>query len=442
MRITSLWTIPLVLLAATIVGASTEQTLHNFTGGTDGADPVADLLYDPVSGLVYGTTNNGGGAAACTKGCGTVFAIRPDGTGYTILYRFLGGTSDGANPQAGLVMDSSGNLYGTTYNGGAQNLGTVFRLTPVGGGLFTESVIHSFAGRTAGDGAHPLSRLLLDPTGNLVGTTFSGGVHNKGSVFKMQPDGAELMLYSFSGPDGSQPRAGVVLDPNQNPWGTTAAGGTLNLGVVFRLAPSGSTWTETFVYSFSGPDGASPYAAVSLDNFGDVFGTAKAGGSPACVFNAAGCGVVFEFQPSGTSFIENTLYSFTGGSDGATPVADLDLALDIAGSPYLYGTASKGGVVGGSCPATGCGTAFEVCGPGSSCQGAASWTEYTLFDFVGRNGGRTPLGGMIAFPPIGGGPDIPGFPPTGGKGKCTSGCMAAPSSGGTSGSGTIDSLSN
>lgn len=428
----------ILILAAPYTFSSTETTFHNFTGGTDGADPVADLLYDPTSGLVYGTTDKGGGAPACARGCGTVFAIRPDGSGYTVLYRFAGGITDGANPQAGLAVDSAGNLYGTTYSGGAQNLGAIFKLTPIGGGMFSESLLHSFSGA---DGSHPESRLALDSSGDLYGTTFGGGAHGRGVVFELSPSGT-FLEYSFSGPDGSHPKAGVELDANQNIWGTTSVGGTANLGVVFRMSFNGNEFIETFVFPFAGSDGANPYAAVTLDAAGDVFGTTRAGGSPACAFAAAGCGVVFELQASGSGFTENLLYTFTGGTDGSAPVADLTLALDVAGNPYLYGTASQAGVIGGTCPAAGCGTAFELCGPNSACQGSLTWTEYTLLDFVGRNGGKIPLANILAFSPVAANGDTLGFPPPNGKGGCTSGCMSTASSGGTSGSGTIVQLSN
>ena len=435
-RLRFLSRIILLLAAVPYILASTETTFHNFTGGADGADPVADLLFDPASGLVYGTTNKGGGSAACPGGCGTVFSLHSNGTGYTVVYRFAGGLLDGANPQAGLVVDANENLYGTTYNGGTHNLGTIFKLTPIGGGQFSETLLHSFSGA---DGSHPLARLAFDSFGRLFGTTFAGGAHGRGVVFSVQPSGAESVIYSFAGPGGSHPRAGVVLDASGNLWGTTSIGGSQNLGVVFRLTFNGNIWSETFLHSFVGLDGSNPYAEVTLDAAGDVFGTARTGGSPGCTFAATGCGVVFEFEPSGNGFTENTIYAFTGGPDGAAPIADLTLALDTDGNPYLYGTASQAGVVGGTCPAIGCGTAFELCGIGSSCQGSLPWTEYTLFDFVGRNGGRTPAAGMLVFSPVGAGGDVVDFPPRG-RGGCTSGCMGTTSAGGTSGSGTVNQI--
>jgi len=433
----SLWIAVFLAVAVPFTHGDTETTLHNFTGGTDGSNPLGDLLYDSSSGFVIGTTNKGGGSAACTQGCGTVFAIRPDGTGYRIIYHFLGG-SDGANPQAGLLMDASGNLYGTTYNGGAHNLGTVFKLTPTGGGHFSESVLFSFAGGAGG--SHPLSRLVRDSSGNLYGTTFAAGAHGKGIVFRLAPAGTETVLYAFSGADGSKPRAGVVFDASGNLWGTTSLGGTLNMGTAFKLSPSGADWVQSFLYSFGGSDGANPYAALTIDSIGNVFGTTQAGGTPGCAFASAGCGVVFELQPSAGSFTQSVLYSFGGDFDGAAPIGDLTLALDIAGNQYLYGTASQAGTIGGTCPAKGCGVVFELCGAGSSCQsGVQLWTEYTLFGFAGKVGGRTPSANVIVYPPVGAPEDRSAFPP-GGRGGCTSGCTTTTGNGGSGGGGTTSEV--
>jgi len=430
-----LWSIVLLLGSVSYLSSSTETTFHNFTGGTDGSDPLADLLYNPASGMVYGTTKTGGGSPNCTKGCGTVFSLLQTGSGYRVLYRFAGGTNDGANPEAGLTIDANGNLYGTTYSGGTHNLGTIFKLTPIGGGQFSESILHSFSGP---DGSHPLAKLALGASRILYGTTFGGGAHGLGTVFEFLPSGGESVIFSFTGPTGSHPRAGVVLDSAGDLWGTTSLGGDANLGTIFRLTFNGNSWSET-PHSFNGADGANPYAALTLDAMGDVFGTAKAGGPP-CTFTAAGCGVVFEFQ-SGTGF--STIYAFSGGADGAAPIADVTLVVDSANDQYLYGTASQAGVIGGTCPATGCGTLFELCGSGSSCQqGSQTWSEFTLFPFRGRNGGRTPAAGVLVFSPVGPESDPWDFPPTGGHGKCTSGCMAPVSSGGTASGGTIDGFTN
>jgi uncharacterized repeat protein (TIGR03803 family) len=422
--------------------SSTVAPLHTFRGGTDGADPLGDLVYDSTTKLVFGTTNVGGGAPACPHGCGTIFALHPDGTGYTVIYRFAG-TPDGANPQAGLVLDGSGNLYGTTYTGGTHNLGTVFQLAPQGGGVYSETVLHSFSGA---DGSHPSSRLVLDASGNLYGTTFAGGAKGKGVVFELsKPVGAlwmETVLHSFVGADGANPRAGVVFDGSGHLWGTTYRGGTASLGTVFELANVSGSWPEVFLFSFTGADGANPRGGVILNASGDVFGTTQFGGTPACAFAAAGCGVIFELQSNSAGmYTQSVLYSFTGSADGAAPLDALDLVMDSSGASYLYGTASQAGQIGGSCPALGCGTGFEVCGPASSCQGSTPWTEYTLFPFGGANG-RTPVAGLLQLPP-GVTKSRLGIEPKGRAG-CTATCMAAGSAGGTGAgaSGTVDGVTN
>jgi uncharacterized repeat protein (TIGR03803 family) len=427
-------------LSQPAVFSQTETTLHNFAGApTDGANPLGDLLFDSTTGLVYGTTNKGGASTLCSKGCGTVFSIAPDGSSYSVIYEFAGGTGDGANPQAGLVIDSSGNFYGTTYNGGLFGFGTVFKLAPAPAGGFTETILYAFTG--GNDGSHPLSQLVLDSSGNLYGTTFEGGSKKRGAVFELTPSGVETVLYAFTATnDGEHPRAGVVFDASGNLWGTTSQGvGTAKLGAVFKLVPVSGVWTENFLFPFTGPNGSTPYARVTIDDSGNVFGTTKFGGTPTCSFTASGCGVVFELTPSDGGYIETPIYSFTGSAgDGAEPLADLTLALDNGGYEYLFGTASEAGTLGGTCPATGCGMAFELCGVGSECAGASTWTEYTILDFAGKIGGRNPAAGMIVFLPVGDDPDLD-KPSTGGHSGCTSGCMVAPPDGGTSGDGTVDS---
>jgi uncharacterized repeat protein (TIGR03803 family) len=423
------------------VGQTSETTLHSFTGSPDGADPVADLLYDSGSNTVYGTTNKGGASHACAGGCGTVFSIKPDGSAYTILYSFAGGITDGANPQAGLVRDSSGSLYGTTYNGGAHKLGTIFKLSPIGGGLYSETVLFSFDGK---NGAHPLARLVFDDSDNIYGTTYEGGTTGDGVVFELPATGTETVLYSFTGPDGSRPRAGVVFDASHNLWGTTSLGGGSNLGTVFMLSSSSGLSSESFLYSFTGTSGANlganPYGAITLDSLGNVYGTTKFGGAPCSIPATTGCGVVFELQPSGGGYVGVPIYAFDGGPDGALPVDKLTLTVDGSGFSYLYGTASAGGDTSKGCPKAGCGTAFELCSMGSSCGSSSPWSEYTLFDFTGRTSGRTPEANIINFAPVSGAVDPLTHRRNDLHGGCTSACMTALSGGGASNNGTIDEL--
>ena len=242
-----------------------ETVLHSFTGGVDGAHPVAGLVRDPAGNL-YGTTLNGG-----TSNQGTVFKVTKTGV-ETVLYSFSGG-SDGGQPYGALVRDSAGNLYGTTSSGGAASLGTVFKIDPSN----TESVIHSFAGGSS-DGASPQAGLIRDSAGNLYGTTSQGGGGEVGgTVFKIGPTGTETILYTFTGgTDGGEPLASLVRDKKGNLYGTTSAI-TTTFGTIFEIAKAG---TFSTLYSFSGgSDGSQPYAGLILDSTGNLYGTTRFGGT-------------------------------------------------------------------------------------------------------------------------------------------------------------------
>jgi uncharacterized repeat protein (TIGR03803 family) len=271
--------------------------------------------------------------------------VPPAAPSFAVLHSFQG--ADGANPQAGLVRDAAGNLYGTTFFGGAHGVGVVFKVSATG----TETVLHSFTGA---DGGNPFAGLIRDVAGNLYGTTSSGGTDANGVVFKLSPGGSETVLYNFTGgADGAVPRAGLVRDTAGNLYGTTPFGGATSTcnppdgpgvprmqvanpgcGVVFKLSPTG---TETVLHTFTGgADGASPVADLIRDAEGNLYGTAATGGGGTCnQFVPPGCGTVFKLGPSGT---ETVLHSFTG-ADGATPVAGL--VRDAAGN--LYGTTYTGG---------------------------------------------------------------------------------------------------
>jgi uncharacterized repeat protein (TIGR03803 family) len=306
----------------------TERVIYSFTGGSDGLAPVAGAIRDK-SGNLYGTTYQGGNGNCPYVGCGTVFKVAPDGT-ESVLHVFSGG-SDGSQPIAGLIKDKVGNLYGTTLNGGQNGGGVVFALAPDG----TETVLHAFAG--GNDGAGPGAGLIRDSAGYFYGTTAAGGASNSGTVFKVAPDGTETVLYSFrGGKDGDNPLSGLVEDAVGNFYGTTGGGGRRNLGTVFRLAPDG---TETVLHAFrGGRDGAAPLAGLTPDGSGNFYGTTDEGGG-ACV-NDVGCGVVFKIATDGT---ESVLHRFTGRSDGASP--DASLLSDKNGN--LFGTAELGGANGG-----------------------------------------------------------------------------------------------
>ena len=196
--------------------------LHSFTDGNDGGYPYVRLIKD-AAGNLYGTTASGG-----ADGAGTVFRLAPDGT-ETILYSFTGG-SDGSNPVAGLIKDAKDNLYGTTFAGGTNNAGAVFKLAPDG----TETVLHSFTGGK--DGINPYARLIKDAAGNFYGTTYAGGADGAGTVFKVAPGGTETILHSFTGgSDGSNPVAGLIANKKGHLFGTTQLGGADGSGTVFEL---------------------------------------------------------------------------------------------------------------------------------------------------------------------------------------------------------------
>jgi uncharacterized repeat protein (TIGR03803 family) len=209
--------------------------LHRFTGGTDGRTPVSSLWRDSWGNL-YGTTRNGGNSA-CTNGCGTVFKVSARGV-EKIMHRFAGQPNDGANPNAGVVHDSAGNLYGTTSAGGSANQGTLFRIDATG----KETILYSFQGGS--DGAQPMAPLVIDSGGNLYGTTSAGGNVSSvcpsgcGTVFKLDSSGAETILHAFAGaPDGDRPEAGLIFGSDGNLYGTTANGGSANAGTVFKITP-------------------------------------------------------------------------------------------------------------------------------------------------------------------------------------------------------------
>ena len=250
-----------------------ETVLYSLTGGSAS---YAGVLQG-TDGNFYGTTYYGGGS-----GLGMVFKVTPSGS-ETVLYSFAGGSSDGANPYAALIQGSDGNFYGTSDAGGASGFGTVFELTPSG----TETVLYSFAGGSS-DGEYPEAGLIQDRDGNLYGTTYQGGASGLGTVFELTPSGTETVLYSFAGgsSDGAGPKAGVILGRDGNLYGTTLEGGSANVGTIFKVTPSG---TETVLHAFAGgsSDGANPYDALTQGSDGNLYGATVAGGT-------SGYGTVFK----------------------------------------------------------------------------------------------------------------------------------------------------
>jgi uncharacterized repeat protein (TIGR03803 family) len=319
-----------LVLATQFVQAQTFTVLYTFTGAHgDGLFPEAGLVQD-AAGNFYGTTSGGGVMTKCGK-CGTVYKIDTAGN-ETVLHSF-GAIGDGATPSAGLVQDAAGNLYGTTTSGGASNFGTVFKVDTAG----KETVLYSFAGGS--DGEDPIGGLILDAAGNLYGTTWSGGTFPAcygigcGTVFMLDVTGKETVLHSFGGGgDGTNPTAGLVQDPSGNLYGTTESGGALNLGTVFKVDTTGA---ETVLYSFlGGEDGAYPYADLVRDAEGNLYGTTLyGGGSQGCPANT--CGTVFKVDTAG---VESVVHAFNG-ADGWNPLGGL--IRDTTGN--LYGTTKQGG---------------------------------------------------------------------------------------------------
>ena len=318
------------------------RTLYRFTDGTDGAYSAGSLIFD-ANGNLYGTTAGGGAYSA-----GTVFKLMPQRDRLwkeTVLHSF-GGSGDGFYPGASLIFDSYGNLYGTTGRGGAYDKGTVFELMPQLHGVWKLKLLHSFNGS---DGWAPVCTLTMDSVGNLYGTTNEGGASSGGTVFEVKPnsDGSwtETVLHSFGGSqDGSYPFAGVVLDPDGNLYGTTSSGGPNSSGIAFELMPqTDGTWKENMIHAFAnnGTDGYYPIGGLVFDAAGNLFGT-TAGGGGGRVCGQFGCGLVFKLAPQRAGvWDESILHVFSGG-DGSRPSAGL--ILDSAGS--LYSTTQNDGLYG------------------------------------------------------------------------------------------------
>lgn len=379
--------------------AQTYTVLYSFAGGTDGAAPQAPVTLEVTTGKLYGTTIAGGSGTVCYGGCGTVFELTPTGV-ESVLYSFAGPPNDGLEPN-GLFLDSNGNLLGTTLLGGSNGGGIAFKINMNG----DEKILHKFKGGK--DGSEPASGLIQDPnTGDFYGVTAGGGTYgNYGTVYKITSTGGEAVLYSFGANgtrgvtpegrlaqdpmtgnlygmlvngvpcgaafqltpagietvlhvfgevrgDGCEPGAGepgLVMDAQGNLFGTTYEGGTSNNGTVFELTMAG---VEKVLYKFKGAkkgDGSLPYAGLVLDAItGNLYGTTELGGSGPCKEGRSieGCGTIFELSPPTTKhgkWLETVLYSFTGGADGAFPLAGLT---EDPQTGILYGTASSGGTYG------------------------------------------------------------------------------------------------
>jgi uncharacterized repeat protein (TIGR03803 family) len=300
-----------------------ETVLHSFTGHAEGGFPVGGVIGDK-KGNLYGTTNAGAEHGAVF---GAVYKLSKSGT-VTVLHKFAG-DADGCNPYATPVMDTLGNLYGTSAGCGARTYGIVWKVSPKG----KETVLHTFTG--GADGGYPMSGLLMDAAGDLYGTAQAGGSSNNGVVYKLSKNGVLRVLHSFAGgtTDGCNPYPTPAMDASGNLYGTTLSCGASNLGIVWKVSKSG---TEKVLHNFAGgtTDGAQPIAGLILDAAGNLYGTTQYGGNQGC--HGTSCGIVYELNKSKTLTV---LHMFLG-TDGAFPSGGL--IRDANGNSY--GTAFGDGL--------------------------------------------------------------------------------------------------
>src|SRR5580698_6372308 len=314
--------IPWLLAVITVlVGAawakSTEQVIYSFGGGSDGEYTDTELVVDGAGNL-YGTSVQGG-----AFGGGTVFKLSPSGSGWThtVLYNFTGG-ADGGEPYKGVTLDAHGDLYGTAVTGGGGSCeggcGVVYKLSN-SGGVWTQSVVHTFTG--GNDGSGPGSPVALDQHGNLFGTTPTGGAKGFGVVYEVKrgADGnwSLRVLHTFTGGvdglGGSASR--MLLDASGNFYGVNTVGGAHGFGNVFELTFSSGKWHLRTLYSFQDqPDGASPYGGLIIGKDGSLYGTTYYAG-------ANDLGAVYKLTRANGSWTESVVYSFKGGSDGDSPIS-------------------------------------------------------------------------------------------------------------------------
>lgn len=380
----------------------TETILYNFASGTDITEPYYGLAFDS-SGNLYGSSFSGGADAK-----GGVFQLSPNGTGWSesVLHSFAGGHSDGTLPNAEPVVDTAGNVYATTFDGGNTaaclgGCGVVIKLTQTSPGVWTESLVYVFAGHSqTSDGAHPLA-IALNQSGYPLGVTFTGGTSNAGTFYQIVPGSKggfiEQQLYDFANSDISAPTGGLAMDSAGNLYGTSLGGGAHNLGAVFELSPAGNgVWTETTIYSFAtdGANGGSPYPNpnLAIDSQGNLYGTCRDGGVQRLKCGTVGCGFVFKLAKSQNgTWQEQTIWKFHAGNDGNTPWDGV--VLDGAGN--VYGTTIYGGGRGnGNCNAGTnilfCGTVYEL-----TPQPDGSYAETILHRFASVPDGAEPIARLV-----------------------------------------------
>jgi uncharacterized repeat protein (TIGR03803 family) len=377
-----------LILCLPAQGAPKYKVLHTFTGGADGAGSWGGVTLH--QGKLYGT--GGGGAGTCNGGCGVVFKLTPGAHGQwteAVLHSFAGG-SDGYDPYGGVILDGSGNLYGTTVSGGTHNYGTVFELTQGSNG-WQDNILYNFEYLS-----QPVALLAMDQAGNLYGTTPKDS--DAYELARGSDGWGEIVLHNFTGDngDGAGPYAGVILDAAGNLYGTTQYGGPHNDGIAYELSPvSGGGWKETLLHRFdpNGKDGVTPsWGALFMDHAGSLYGTTRGGGTNECGGDSDGpqagqplggqignCGTVYRLTNGGDGrWKETILYSFNSGPTGYSPNAGV--VMDKAGN--LYGTTDYGGWGG-------CGVIYKLA-PGPK----GKWTYTVLYAFLVPDGCQ-PEGNLV-----------------------------------------------
>lgn len=332
-----------MMLSVATATATTTDVIFSFVED-EGEYADTDLETDNA-GNIYGTTVLGG-----DFGSGTVFQLSPTPNGWvhTVLYSFTGGV-DGGEPYKGVTIDNEGNLYGTAVTGGSGNCeggcGVAYKLSNTGG-AWTQTVIHAFTG--GDDGSGPGARVTVDTAGNIYGMAPTGGANGLGTIYRIRqaPNGtwAFMVIHAFTGgADGSSGSAGRMILRNGRLYGAATTGGSHGSGVVFELTRKGTRgfggWDFKTIYSFNGqPDGSFPYGALLFDGSGNLYGTTYYGG-------ANGIGAVYKLSPQPVGeWTEDLIYSFQQGTDGNSPISNL--VFDPAGN--LYGTTSEGGLGSGT----------------------------------------------------------------------------------------------
>jgi uncharacterized repeat protein (TIGR03803 family) len=363
-----------VIFGYHVAEAAKESVVYSFAGySTDGQNPEAGVI--DVNGTLYGTTYLGG-----TNDLGTVFALDPATATETILSSFTHDEANGAWPAAGLIVDK-GQLYGTTYNGGPDYDGTVFAIDPKTG---SETVLYAF--QSGADGFWPYAG-VTDVRGALYGVTYEGGTFGYGTVFSIdRKTGVEIILHSFqsNASDGGFPYAGLS-DIGGILYGTTVLGGsghcdTSGCGSVYSVDPHTGAVTVLHAFANHTKDGNYPFSPL-IELKGRLYGTTFAGGGNGCA-SAEGCGTIFSVDPKTGD--EHLLHKFRPNSmDGLYPYAGL---IEVGGT--LYGTTFGGGT--GSCielGSRGCGTVFSI--------ELATGVETIVYSFRGGNDGAGPYAGLI-----------------------------------------------